>query len=116
MTRRCKLTLTGSHLHWDHIGDPTKWPGTTKLIFGPDIRKTHGTGWPANPKAPFAEKDLAGRQFVALEAKDFKLEIGGLRAPDFFGDGSFYLLDAPGVRPVSAHGFLGMNVADSRPI
>lgn len=24
-------------------------------------------------------------------------EIGGFRAMDFFGDGSFYLLDSPGV-------------------
>ena len=28
---------------------------------------------------------------------DNALDIGGFRAFDYFGDGSFYLLDAPGV-------------------
>jgi hypothetical protein len=31
------------------------------------------------------------------------LEIGGFRALDYFGDGSFYLLDAPGVSPAPGY-------------
>ncbi len=32
-----------------------------------------------------------------LQELDFEQEVGGFAAHDYFGDGSFYLLDVPGV-------------------
>jgi hypothetical protein len=66
-------------------------------MFGPGIKEKYAPGWPANPNARFLEQDLAGREIQSLENEDFMLEIGGLHALDYFGDGSFYLLNAPGV-------------------
>ena len=55
-------------------------------------------GWPAVPDAHFRATDVAGRKITALESDSFNIDdIGGLRGFDYFGDGSFYLLDAPGV-------------------
>jgi hypothetical protein len=55
-------------------------------------------GWPTVPDSEFRETDVAGRKVTGLEADSFNIDIGGLRAYDYFDDGSFYLLDAPGVR------------------
>jgi len=54
-------------------------------------------GWPTVPDADFRETDVVGREVVGLEEADFDIEIERLRAYDYFGDGSFYLLNAPGV-------------------
>lgn len=54
-------------------------------------------GWPTVPDADFRETDVAGRKIRGLEAASFNVDIGGLRGYDYFGDGSFYLLNAPGV-------------------
>ncbi|KAH7154499.1 beta-lactamase-like protein [Fusarium sp. MPI-SDFR-AT-0072] len=63
-----------SHHHFDHIGDITTFPGSTELVVGPGFKKAFLPGYPADPDSP----------------------IGPFRAFDFFGDGSFYLLDTPG--------------------
>jgi len=55
-------------------------------------------GWPEVPDAHFRSTDVAGRRIIGLEDSQFNIDIGGLRGYDYFGDGSFYLLDAPGVR------------------
>jgi hypothetical protein len=55
-------------------------------------------GWPAVPNAEFRQADLEGREVVCLEHNDFSVTIGGFKALDDFGDRSFYILDAPGVR------------------
>ncbi|GAB1316937.1 hypothetical protein MFIFM68171_07147 [Madurella fahalii] len=49
-------------------------------------------GWPT-----IRGTDVAGHKITALETDDFTLDIGSLDAYDYFGDGSFYLLDAPAV-------------------
>jgi len=52
-------------------------------------------GYPKNPDAAFLESDLANRNLCEISfQEDFK--IGNFRAHDYFGDGSFYLLDVPG--------------------
>ncbi|KAF6836765.1 metallo-beta-lactamase superfamily protein [Colletotrichum plurivorum] len=85
-----------SHIHWDHTGNVPNLPQSVDLVVGPGIKDEYMPGWPANPVAQFHEADVAGRKVVGLEIDDFKLDIGGLKAHDYFGDGSFYLLDAPG--------------------
>jgi glyoxylase-like metal-dependent hydrolase (beta-lactamase superfamily II) len=54
-------------------------------------------GYPANPKSPIRESDYNGRSLreIRFDGPD-ALRIGKFPAVDYFGDGSFYLLDSPG--------------------
>ncbi len=54
-------------------------------------------GYPSNPDAPIRESDYKGRNVREISFADTNLKVGRFRALDYFGDGSFYLLDAPGV-------------------
>ncbi|KAI1151382.1 beta-lactamase-like protein [Nemania diffusa] len=85
-----------SHIHWDHTGNLADFPPTTELIVGPGVKERYMAGWPTVPDADFHEGDVAGRLITALETDRFNLDVGGVRAHDYFGDGSFYLLDVPG--------------------
>ncbi|KAI4216357.1 MAG: hypothetical protein LQ351_001367 [Letrouitia transgressa] len=100
-----------SHYHWDHTGDPSTFPPSTDLIVGPGFKKAMLPGWPANPDSPIRESDYEGRNLREIPfATD--LQMGGCRAFDFFGDGSFYLLDTPGVSSLLK--FLSLELAPSR--
>ncbi|KAJ6584906.1 beta-lactamase-like protein [Mycena capillaripes] len=82
-----------SHAHFDHTGDMSKFPASTELVFGAStVTETHLV----NPKSTLLESDLAGRKLVPLNFDKSPLEIGGFKAHDYFGDGSFYVLDVPG--------------------
>jgi glyoxylase-like metal-dependent hydrolase (beta-lactamase superfamily II) len=84
-----------SHSHFDHIGDPHLFPSTTSLTVGPGFKQAMTPGYPTNPESPIPERAYKDREFVEITFQDgFKL--GQFRAFDYFGDGSFYLLDAPG--------------------
>ncbi|KAJ7767036.1 hypothetical protein DFH07DRAFT_1012068 [Mycena maculata] len=80
-------------VHFDHTGDMSKFPTSTDLAFGED---TATETYPTNPKSTLLDSDFAGRKLVPVDFTKSQLEIGGLRAHDYFGDGSFYLLDVPG--------------------
>jgi hypothetical protein len=67
------------------------------LIVGPGIVEKYMPGWPSVLSADFLEKDTADRPIQGLEHGDFTLNVGGFKAVDYFRDGSFYILDAPGV-------------------
>jgi len=69
-----------------------------KLIIGPGSTDAHLPGYPANEKSHINESDIAGREVVEISKEQFNVIVGGMNAYDYFGDGSFYLLDAPGVR------------------
>ncbi|KAI0896445.1 beta-lactamase-like protein [Annulohypoxylon nitens] len=88
-------SIIWSHWHPDHIGDPSTFPSNVELVVGPGAKDFLLPGYPADPHGLILESDYAGRQ---LREVDFatSLQIGGLRAVDYFDDGSFYLLDAPG--------------------
>jgi glyoxylase-like metal-dependent hydrolase (beta-lactamase superfamily II) len=86
-----------SHWHFDHIGDPSTFPTSTALIIGPGIKETFLPGYPANPQSPLLETDVEGRELKVIDFDNLPtVPIGRFRAFDYFGDGSFYLLDAPG--------------------
>ncbi|KAK3948711.1 beta-lactamase-like protein [Pseudoneurospora amorphoporcata] len=93
-----------SHYHFDHTGDITTIGPQAALIVGPGFKKGLLPGYPANPDAPILEADYKDRELIevdftsaASDGKDWKrLTIGRFPAVDYFGDGSFYLLDAPG--------------------
>ncbi|KAI9899665.1 hypothetical protein N3K66_006126 [Trichothecium roseum] len=87
-----------SHHHMDHTGNPSGFPPATDLVVGPGFRETLLPAYPEREDAMIGQRDLRGR---ALRQLDFGedsggLLIGGYRAIDYFGDGSFYLLEAPG--------------------
>ncbi|OQV02077.1 hypothetical protein CLAIMM_07328 [Cladophialophora immunda] len=89
-----------SHHHFDHVGDTTKFPATTKLLVGPGTKATYWPGYPEDPENQDSTADTyAGREVVelAFEQSDPRVcEIGGFKAWDYFGDGSFYVLHTPG--------------------
>ncbi|KAF2267194.1 hypothetical protein CC78DRAFT_530992 [Lojkania enalia] len=87
-----------SHWHFDHTGNPSTFEPHTAVIVGPGFKNKVAPGYPANPDAHFLESDYTGRE---LREIDFSpgagvTSIGQFRALDYFGDGSFYLLDTPG--------------------
>ncbi|KAL6229996.1 beta-lactamase-like protein [Aspergillus navahoensis] len=85
-----------SHWHWDHIGDPSTFPSSTDLIAGPGFKEAMLPGYPANPDSPIPESDYAGRTLREITFNPGRGRIGRFPAADYFGDGSFYLLDSPG--------------------
>lgn len=86
-----------SHLHFDHIGDCTKFPDA-KLVIGPGSKAANGEGWPVNPKSPFSSSVVQHPKLHELSFENEKWSPVGPfpRAFDYFGDGSFYLIDTPG--------------------
>ncbi|KAF3016103.1 hypothetical protein E8E14_001944 [Neopestalotiopsis sp. 37M] len=85
-----------SHWHFDHTGNPSTFEPGTKLIVGPGCKEKIFPGYPDNPTAAFLQKDIEGREIVQLDFAQTPLAIGRFDAIDYFGDGSFYLLDSPG--------------------
>ncbi|KAK2054099.1 metallo-beta-lactamase superfamily protein [Colletotrichum caudatum] len=89
--------LIWSHAHPDHTGRPSLFPPSASLVVGPGVKQACFPGWPAVPDAPVLAREFQGREVRELDFGGAGgLEIGGLRALDYFGDGSFYLLSAPG--------------------
>ncbi|KAJ7654497.1 beta-lactamase-like protein [Mycena polygramma] len=82
-----------SHSHFDHIGDMSKFPDTTELIIGSE---TDTATYPQSPNANLQDSDLAGRQVTKIDFAAANLTFSDLKAIDYFGDGSFYLLGTPG--------------------
>lgn len=86
-----------SHHHWDHTGDPSTFPPSTDLIVGPGFKASFLPGYPDDPTAPVSQSAFEGRRLREISfAEESKLVLGRCDAVDFFGDGSFYLLDTPG--------------------
>jgi hypothetical protein len=88
---------SSNRAHIDHIGNPSTFPPSATLVVGPGAQAHTRPGYPLNENAHFPESDFLGREVVEIEFKDDAPTIAGLKAHDYFGDGSFYLLDAPGV-------------------
>ncbi|KAK7025221.1 Metallo-beta-lactamase superfamily protein [Favolaschia claudopus] len=102
-----------SHAHFDHIGDMSKFPNTTDLIIGSE---TNTETFPDFPNATLQASDFAqvisridriptlsfigsGRQVTKIDFSNANLIFSGMKAIDFFRDGSFYLLNTPGHHP-----------------
>ncbi|KAK7949534.1 hypothetical protein PG988_016173 [Apiospora saccharicola] len=97
--RRPISAPTRPHQHLDHIGNPNTFPKSTEIVVGQGFTKAYCPGYPANPDSPVCEAYFADRTLREINFEPgptANLQIGGFRAHDFFGDGSFYLLDTPG--------------------
>ncbi|KAK7931816.1 hypothetical protein PG985_002528 [Apiospora marii] len=93
-----------SHSHFDHVGDPSRFPPSTSLVVGPGVPAVAWPGYPSDPNGTVLDSDAAGRavreiSFTSGGAGGHPLRIGRFNAVDYFGDGSFYLLNAPGHAP-----------------
>jgi glyoxylase-like metal-dependent hydrolase (beta-lactamase superfamily II) len=84
-----------SHHHWDHTGDPSTFPTSMDLIVGPGFSEAFFPGYPTVQGSPLHESAFKGRTLRELDFKD-GLEVAGYKAFDYFGDGSFYILETPG--------------------
>lgn len=84
-----------SHAHFDHIGDLTTFPKSTELVVGREFKKNFLPAYPENEKSDIHSHDFEGRELREIDF-DQGLKIGRFDAHDYFGDGSFYLLDTPG--------------------
>jgi glyoxylase-like metal-dependent hydrolase (beta-lactamase superfamily II) len=86
-----------SHLHFDHTGDVTKFP-SAEIIAGEGTAEATSPGWPTAQLSPFDGTVLTHPKFRELSKSNpgyGSLDVFPY-AYDFFSDGSFYLLDAPG--------------------
>lgn len=92
-----------SNHHVDRIGDASLFPPTTSLIVGPGFKSNPSTypGFPLNPDGHIPHTAFEGRDVIELNFNRTAgvLKLGGLRAIDWFDDGSLYLLEAPGATP-----------------
>ncbi|KAJ5747630.1 uncharacterized protein N7511_009326 [Penicillium nucicola] len=87
--------IVWSHDHFDHTGDPSTFPPSTNLVVGPGLRSSW-PGYPSNPASRVLDSDIKGRQLCEISFDHSPLKVGSFDAFDYFGDGSFYLLNAPG--------------------
>nr|POE77602.1 cytochrome p450 monooxygenase mpade [Quercus suber] len=76
-------SILWSHWHWDHIGDASRFPDGLDIVVGPGFKEHYMPGYPTSTDCPMLDSDFA-------------LTIGPYQAHDFFGDGSFYVLNTPG--------------------
>ncbi|KAH9905882.1 Metallo-hydrolase/oxidoreductase [Xylariomycetidae sp. FL2044] len=88
-----------SHIHFDHTGDMSRLPPATDLVVGPGVKQIAWPGYPTNPDGVVLDSDAEGRTVREISFEGTGLKIGRFDAFDYFGDGSFYLLDAPGHCP-----------------
>ncbi|PUU75723.1 beta-lactamase-like protein, partial [Tuber borchii] len=90
-----------SHAHFDHASDPEKFPNT-KIVYDAETQAHVQPAYPINPESRFLESPFPEGRTLELTKGDFK-PIEGFApwdaACDFFGDGSFLLIDAPGHMP-----------------
>ncbi|KAH7909072.1 beta-lactamase-like protein [Hygrophoropsis aurantiaca] len=88
-----------SHLHWDHVGDPTPFT-KAKFLVGGACRDILTSGYPVNSESGILANSIPVERAQFLTAFEFCTSIGPFpRAFDYFGDGSMYIIDAPGHLP-----------------
>ncbi|EJD54957.1 Metallo-hydrolase/oxidoreductase [Auricularia subglabra TFB-10046 SS5] len=84
-----------SHFHFDHVGDPNPFARATFLAGGGGAALLD-KGYPTDPTSTF-ERDLLPRDRTVFLDFAAAAPLGPFaRALDYFGDGSLYVVDAPG--------------------
>ncbi|KAL7931877.1 beta-lactamase-like protein [Trichoderma chlorosporum] len=89
-----------SHIHFDHIGDPSTFPDIP-YITGPGTREAALPGYPTDPNSTKLGSLLNRDNYTELSWTDDKWTSLGpfSHVYDFFGDGSFFIVDTPGHLP-----------------
>ncbi|KZV65137.1 Metallo-hydrolase/oxidoreductase [Peniophora sp. CONT] len=87
-----------SHAHCDHSGDPSRFP-RAKIVVHPETAEVASKGYPMDQKSQIAQDLLPGERTRVLDEQAGWSPLGPFRAHDFFGDGSAYVVDAPGHMP-----------------
>ncbi|KIP01907.1 hypothetical protein PHLGIDRAFT_79929 [Phlebiopsis gigantea 11061_1 CR5-6] len=92
-------TYNFSHLHWDHVGDPTPFT-SAEIILGAESKPLLAEAFPHNPASRTnAFPDDRTVTFVDFGAGDAQPFGTFARAVDLYDDGSLYLIDSPGHMP-----------------
>lgn len=86
-----------SHLHFDHVGMLAQYDKQIGLVLGPREELSNAD----LAKSLHVEDDaLEGREIRYLSRdRDAWQDVGAFKGHDFYGDGSMWLLDAPGHAP-----------------
>ena len=89
-----------SHVHFDHVGDPDLFP-SSHFVVGDDSKELLAQGYSPNDTEPAIDsrftKNLLPEDRTTFVSRNDWTPLGPFpRTHDFFGDGSVYLVDAPG--------------------
>ncbi|KFY35921.1 hypothetical protein V494_05478 [Pseudogymnoascus sp. VKM F-4513 (FW-928)] len=84
------------HWHWDHLGDPSTFPTSTDVIVGPGFLEEFLPGGKPIEDSPIKEEYYKDRNLREISEAHFNLKFGEFAAFDYFGDGSFLLINSPG--------------------
>lgn len=91
--------LVIGHVHSDHIGNLADFPNTVSMLVGPE--SPLGDELAEEMDVPI--DIITSRKVRQLNRESDKWQdIGTFRGFDYFGDGSFWVLDVPGVRQYSS--------------
>ncbi|KAE8377284.1 beta-lactamase-like protein [Aspergillus bertholletiae] len=96
-------TIIFSHLHYDHTGDPSRFGPATKFIIGPGAKRfvCGAETYPENAHSHYDSRGFPSLDRVIELPNDkdrnYWAELGPISAAhDWFGDGSVYVVNAPG--------------------
>ena len=84
-----------SHIHWDHTGNTHLFTKATFLV-GSACQRLFNPGYPQDPDGRFASDLLPEGRTRFLDTSNWNPLGPFPRALDFYGDGSLYIVDAPG--------------------
>ncbi|KAK4553127.1 hypothetical protein LTR86_009854 [Recurvomyces mirabilis] len=85
-----------SHAHFDHVGSPAAFPSSTDLVVPNGLQIRCQNAEETDPERYMLSRAFKDRKVREIDFANSNTSIGGFRAIDFFRDGSFWLLDAPG--------------------
>ncbi|KAK7693468.1 hypothetical protein QCA50_003036 [Cerrena zonata] len=89
-------TVMFSHLHWDHVGDIKPFTNAT-FVLGGQSEPILKQGYPHNLESVIDARSVPLDRTRFLECDLFTESIGPFPyAYDYYGDGSLYVVDAPG--------------------
>ncbi|PHH66299.1 hypothetical protein CDD81_7892 [Ophiocordyceps australis] len=100
--------IIASHAHWDHVFPVGSYFPKAKVICGPGTLKFAEKSWPDYPDSTFDGRiwNPAKSELPIQELPDPKTAPGKWQPVgpfkhgyDFFGDGSFWVIDSPGHCP-----------------